>query len=280
MPKTLFRFSSKVFNTPQLIHPQEFRAITSYIRDRNLDLLSDPVYKGGEGKRLDSEELSIFGGVGVIQIEGPITYKPVEMLCAPEGTSYLKLIDQVEEMVDAGVKAIVFECSSGGGEARGMFDTSNYIRNTLTKAGVASYAYIDEMAASACYGLACICDEVIIHPEARAGSIGAVIALLDDSKADEMEGYKEIYVTSTPGKVPFASDGSFKQSFLDKLQLEVNKLGNKFVKHCSTYTGVSEDAIKALDAQMFDAEESVEKGLANSIMDHAQFSDYISNKYK
>lgn len=91
-----------------MIHPQEFRAITSYIRDRNLGLLSDPVYKGGEGKGLDSEELSIFGGVGVIQIEGPITYKPVEMLCAPEGTSYLKLIDQVEEMVEAGVKAIVF----------------------------------------------------------------------------------------------------------------------------------------------------------------------------
>lgn len=189
------------------------------------------------------------------------------------------LIDAVEDMIEAGVKAIIFECASGGGMASHMFSTAEQIRSMLDEAGVASYAYIDEMSASACYGLACVCDEIIIHPEAQAGSIGAMIALWDDSKALEMEGYREIYITNTPGKVPYAKDGSFKESFLEKLQQDVNKLGDKFINHVSKYTGLSYDAIKALDAQVFDAETCVEKGLANSIMNHQQFSEYISGKY-
>lgn len=279
MAHELFRLSSQVFNTPQLVEANQLRAIAEYFNYRNSPTYSDPIYQGGTGKGLDTEELNIFQNVGVIQIDGIITYKEVDALCAPVGTSYLSLIDQVDEMIEAGVKAIIFECSSRGGEARGLFSTATEIRNKLDAAGVYSIGYIDTIAASACYGLVCICDEVIIHPEAQAGSIGAMIALMDDSKAMEMAGYKEIYVVSTPGKVPFAEDGSFKKSFLDRLQVDVTKLGDKFVSHCAKYTGLPEQTIKDMDAQCFDAEESLSKGLVNSIMTHEEFSSYISNKY-
>ena len=279
MPNKLLRFSAQVFNTPQLILPQDFKVITDYLHSRNNALLGDTTYQGTPGPGLVSEELDIFNGVGVIQINGPLTYKPIEMMCAPESTSYLDLIEDVQEMIDAGVKAIILECSSGGGQASHLFSTAETIRSLLTEGGVDSYAYVDEVSASACYGLACIADEVIIHPEAQAGSIGAVIALCDTSKAEEMTGVKEVYITSTPGKVPFSADGSFKESFLNKLQEDVNKLGDKFVAHVSKYTGISTDEIKAMDAQMFDAETCLSNGLANSIMTHEQFSEYISNKY-
>lgn len=279
MPNKLLRFSTQVFNTPQLILPQDFKVITDYLHARNNSLLGDTIYQGTPGPGLVSEELDIFNGVGVIQINGPLTYKPIEMMCAPEATSYLELIEDVQEMIDAGVKAIIFECSSGGGQASHLFSTAETIRTLLTDASVDSYAYVDEISASACYGLACIADEVIIHPEAQAGSIGAVIALCDTSKAEEMAGVKEVYITSTPGKVPFAEDGSFKESFLNKLQEDVNKLGNKFVAHVSKYTGISAEEIKVMDAQMFDAETCLSNGLVNSIMTHEQFSEYISNKY-
>lgn len=279
MPNKLLRFSAQVFNTPQLILPQDFKVITDYLHSRNNALLGDTIYQGIPGQGLATEELAIFNGVGVLQISGPLTYKPVEMMCAPEATSYLELIEDVQEMIDAGVKAIIFECSSGGGMAAHLFSTAETIRSLLTEAGVDSYAYVDELSASACYGLACIADEVIIHPEAQAGSIGAVIALCDDSKAEQMAGIKPVYITSTPGKVPFAADGSFKESFLNKLQEDVTKLGDKFVAHVSKYTGISTEDIKAMDAQMFDAETCLSNGLVNSIMTHEQFSSYIAGKY-
>jgi capsid assembly protease len=279
MPNKLLRFSAQVFNTPQLILPQDFKVITDYLHSRNNALLGDTIYQGTPGQGLATEELAIFNGVGVLQISGPLTYKPVEMMCAPEATSYLDLIEDVQEMIDAGVKAIIFECSSGGGQASHLFSTADAIRSLLTEAGVDSFSYIDEVSASACYGLACIADEVIIHPEAQAGSIGAVIALCDESKADEMAGIKPVYVTSSPGKIPFAADGSFKESFLNKLQEDVTKLGDKFVAHVSKYTGISTEDIKAMDAQMFDAETCLSNGLVNSIMTHEQFSSYIAGKY-
>ena len=279
MPNKLLRFSSQVFNTPQLILPQDFKVITDYLHSRNNALLGDTIYQGTPGQGVATEEIAIFNGVGVLQISGPLTYKPVEMLCAPEATSYLDLIEDVQEMIDAGVKAIIFECSSGGGMASHLFSTAETIRSLLTEAGVDSYAYVDELSASACYGLACIADEVIIHPEAQAGSIGAVIALCDESKAEQMAGIKPVYVTSSPGKIPFAADGSFKESFLNKLQEDVTKLGDKFVAHVSKYTGISTEDIKAMDAQMFDAETCLSNGLVNSIMTHEQFSSYIAGKY-
>ena len=279
MPNKLLRFSAQVFNTPQLILPQDFKVITDYLHSRNNALLGDTIYQESPGPGIATEELAIFNGVGVLQISGPLTYKPVEMMCAPEATSYLELIEDVQEMIDAGVKAIIFECSSGGGMASHLFSTAETIRSLLTEAGVDSYAYVDELSASACYGLACIADEVIIHPEAQAGSIGAVIALCDESKAEQMAGIKPVYITSTPGKIPFAADGSFKESFLNKLQEDVTKLGDKFVAHVSKYTGISTEDIKAMDAQMFDAETCLSNGLVNSIMTHEQFSSYIAGKY-
>lgn len=279
MSHKLFRLASQVFNTPQLIDSNHFRPIVDYMVRRNAGILGDTVYQGTPGAGLQAEELNIFNGVGVVKINGTLTYKPLEMMCAPESTSYIELIDEVEDLIEAGVKAIIFECASGGGAASHMFSTANQIRTMLSEAGVASIAYVDEFAASACYGLACVADEIVIHPEAQAGSIGAMIALWDDSKHMEQEGFKEVYITNTPGKVPYAKDGSFKESFLEKLQQDVNKLGDKFINHVSNYTGLSFDEIKALDAQVFDAETCLSIGLVNSIMNHQEFSEYVSGKF-
>lgn len=279
MSHKLFRLASQVFNTPQLIDSNHFRPIVDYMVRRNAGILGDTVYQGTPDAGLQAEELNIFNGVGVVKINGTLTYKPLEMMCAPESTSYIELIDEVEDLIEAGVKAIIFECASGGGAASHMFSTANQIRTMLSEAGVASIAYVDEFAASACYGLACVADEIVIHPEAQAGSIGAMIALWDDSKHMEQEGFKEVYITNTPGKVPYAKDGSFKESFLEKLQQDVNKLGDKFINHVSNYTGLSFDEIKALDAQVFDAETCLSIGLVNSIMNHQEFSEYVSGKF-
>ena len=280
MSHKLFRLASTVFNTPHLISASEFRPIVNYLQDRNNfdKFLGNPVYTGSPGKGVDTEELDIFNGVGVIQISGLLTYKPANLLCQ-ESTSYQDLIDETEDLIEAGVKAVIFECNSGGGEAGHMFSTANKIKSALSEAGVYSIAYVDTLAASACYGLACICDEIIIHPEARAGSIGAMIALTDDSKAMEEAGIKDIYITDKPGKVPFAKDGSFKDSFLEKLQTEVDALGDRFNLHVQQNTGISVEEIKALDAQVFTAEDCLSKGLVNKIMDHDQFAEYVSSKF-
>lgn len=275
MTHSLFRLSGQIFNSPQLITAESFAPIVDYLSKRNAGEIAmmEDVEDDEDHKEKDIE---IVNGVAFIKVDGALIYKPQRMMCSPEGTSYLGLIQQTAEAIQAGANTIVFEHSSGGGQALNCFSTANEVRRMLTEAGVRSYSYIDEGSFSASYAWACIADEVVIQPEASCGSIGCICALIDNSKALEQEGLKRVVISSTPGKSPYAEDGSFSKEFLAKMQEDVTRLGNKFAEHVSFYTGLAVDDILAMDAQTFNAEKALEIGLVNKIMTPREFLNYIS----
>jgi ClpP class serine protease len=276
----IVRLASTIFNTPQLITAEGFDPIAKYLSRRITDA-DFAIYKKEDDEKYnkDEDDLEMIGSVGVVQISGSLSYRPVYTLCGEVGTSYMGLIEQTQALIDAGAKTIVYEVDSPGGMAAHCFDTADTLREMLTEAGVKSIAYLDGTSASAAYALSCIADEVIAHPSASAGSVGCIVCLLSDAKALEQEGYKRLTITSTPGKSPFAEDGSFSEQFLNKLQEDVNRLGAEFVAHVAKFTGVSEADIAAQDAQCFHAEAALEKGLVNAIMNHREFSAYVAANY-
>ena len=147
-------------------------------------------------------------------------------------------------------------------------------------AGVYVHAYVDECAASAAYAWACAADEVICHPMGEVGSIGVLVCLTDYSKAMEQQGIKEIYIFAGDNKVPYAEDGSFKQSFLDDLQTKVDMLYEEFTGHVSKYTGLYTEAVKNTKASMFVAKEALSLGLINKIMNYEEFTNYVASLQK
>lgn len=147
-------------------------------------------------------------------------------------------------------------------------------------AGVKLYAYNDGCVASACYALACVADEVISNPHAETGSIGVLIALINDSKHLEDEGYTRSFISAGASKIPFAADGTWREGFLEDLQTKVDALYGDFCQHVSTYTGLSVDDAKATEAKMFSSAEALSLGLINSIMTRSEFVSYIVSKQK
>jgi len=276
MTHSLFRLSGQIFNSPQLITAESFAPIVDYLSKRNAGEIAMMEDVEDDDEDHKEKHIEIINGVAFIKVDGALTYKPQRMMCSPEGTSYLGLIQQTVEAIQAGANTIVFEHSSGGGQALNCFSTANEVRRMLTEAGVRSYSYIDEGSYSASYAWACIADEVVIQPEASCGSIGCICALIDNSKALEQEGLKRVVISSTPGKSPYAEDGSFSKKFLAKMQEDVTRLGNKFAEHVSFYTGLAVDDILAMDAQTFNAEKALEIGLVNKIMTPREFLNYIS----
>lgn len=276
MTHSLFRLSGQIFNSPQLITAESFAPIVDYLSKRNAGEIAMMEDVEDDDEERKEKHIEIINGVAFIKVEGALTYKPQRMMCSPEGTSYLGLIQQTAEAIQAGANTIVFEHSSGGGQALNCFSTANEVRRMLNEAGVRSYSYIDEGSYSASYAWACIADEVVIQPEASCGSIGCICALIDNSKALEQEGLKRVVISSTPGKSPYAEDGSFSKEFLAKMQEDVTRLGNKFAEHVSFYTGLAVDDILAMDAQTFNAEKALEIGLVNKIMTPREFLNYIS----
>jgi len=273
----LVRLASTVFNTPQLITAEGFEPIASYLTRRMSDA-NFAVYKDNDKGDKEKHKTNKMGNLGVIQIDGSLSYQPVETLCGAVGTSYVDLIAQTQELIDSGVDTILYEVDSPGGEAAHCFDTADTLREMLTDAGVKSFAYIDGYSASAAYALSCVMDEVIIHPSAVAGSIGCIVCLYSDAKALEKEGFERHVITSTPGKSPYAKEGGFSEAFLTKIQQDVNRLGAEFVAHVSKFTGIPEEDIAATDAQCFHAEMALEKGLVNAVMNHREFSKYLAEQ--
>lgn len=276
MNHSLYRLYSKLHNTPHLITPESFNVILDYFEYRHSDAFkmaaSDNIKPRQVGEMRDA--------IGLLRVDGSLTYKPVMTLCGEAGTSYQSLVDQVEEMADAGVKTIVMEVTSGGGEASHVFQTAEDIRAVCDEYGIELIGYADTVAASAAYALIAICDEVIANPSASLGSIGCVVALLDTSKAMEQAGLKRIFITSGESKVPFAEDGSFKKEFLDEIQADVNRLNVEFANHVSKYTGLDVETIMGFEAKVFNAEEAVNLGLANKVMTNKQFAAYVADKHK
>lgn len=277
MPKhSLLRLASKIHNTPHLITAESFNVVLDYLDSRNNAVKLMMPENDNDDKEDDSDEV-YDNGVVCICIDGSLTYKPIMTMCGEVGTSYVSLVDKVEDAIESGAKTIVFDVNSGGGEASHVFQTATDIRQMCDDNNVKLIAYADTMACSAAYALSVIADTVIMNPSATVGSIGCVVALLDTSKAMEAAGLKRIFISSGDAKVPYNEAGEFKQEFLDEIQVDVDALNIEFSEFVSKYSGIDAKLIRGFEAKTFNANEALEAGLVNKVMTNREFVQYVTD---
>lgn len=275
-PHSLPRLTSKLYNTPHLIDQSSLSSIISYLDMRNAgELKIDSASVQAPDKPLPYNSST---RTGIIAIEGPLTYKATgfEALCG--GASYQSITEQFNAMVSAGAKTIVLDVDSGGGEAYGMMELGRYMRSTANKRGIRIISYVDGLAASAAYGLACIADEVIANPAAEVGSIGVVVKLRNTNKAMQQMGIEDTYVYAGGSKVPFNSDGRFSESFLSDLQHKVNALYSEFTSYVASMRRIPAQAVVATEAKTFLATDALRLKLIDRMMTHEQFHSYLNKK--
>lgn len=274
MAHEITRLRGKLFNTPMLVEQKTFDSVLDYIDRRNAGV--EPIqaatgdYSGVGTLHYAESKL------GVIHIDGPLTNKSTgwEAMCG--GTSYESIKEDFETLVAEGAKTIAFASSSGGGEAYGMLDTGNYLRRLADENDVQIVTYVDGLAASACYGLIAISDEIVSNANSEIGSIGVLIRLLNDSKALEMNGYERTYITAGKSKIPFEADGAFRQDFLDDLQYKVDTLYEDFTSYVAQHRNIPIEAVKGTEAKTFLAKDALELGLIDKVMTVEEFYDYLA----
>ena len=282
MPHKLHRMLSSLYNTPHLADNSTFEFATAFLKERNkVGMMVMPEDDGEDNEQPDDlDDFDPQMGIGVINIFGALTYKPMFGMCGEVGCSYEGLLDQAEDMIEAGATTIILNIDSGGGQGYGAFECANELRKMCDDAGVKIYAYNDGCCASAAYALACVADVVISNPYAETGSIGVLVSLLNDSKYLEQEGYTRTFITAGDSKVPFAPDGSWREGFLEDIQAKVDSLYGDFVSHVANYTGLTPQAIKDTQAKTYMAEDALALGLINKIQTRSEFFSYILTEYK
>ena len=280
---------SMVFNKPQLIALDALQPIVNYLSNpekshvlrqsteekqevelklENYD--SEYLYQRAKLKSIGINPDTM---VGTLDVSGSLMYRKGSMGAdCTELTSYEGLKRQTEDMISEGVKSIVLMVDSGGGMAFGMASAANYISKITKQAGVKTTAYVDGSGYSAAYGLSVLADEVVLNPQSSVGSVGVVVALYNDSKMLENAGVSRQFVFAGENKIPFDNKtGEFTESFISDLQKSVNKTYTMFTRHVATHRGMSEQAVIDTQAATFDAEEALELGLADKIMELEDF---------
>lgn len=281
---SLSRFKTKLVNTPHLIEQTSFSQIMEYVNRRiegNADIIpkmsdDEDDYEDFDPEERYRENYNPDTKTGILYIDGSLTYKPTgwEAFCG--GTSYVSLKEQMEYFVRYGAKTVAMICDSGGGEAHSMFDTANYLRKLADDNGIKILCFVDGTSASASYGLSAIADEIIMSVDSQVGSIGVLIQLINNSKNLEMNGYERTFITAGSGKVPWDDNGEFREDFLKRLQDQVDTLYEGFTSHVAGYRGISQEAVKATEANMFLSKEAIQLGLADKVMTVEEFYEYLA----
>lgn len=275
----LHRLTQSLWNTPHLVTQSAFDNATAYLTSRNKAGLM--TFADDEEEQEEQEpSFDEVSGIGVLSVQGSLTYRSMASMCGEAGCSYTDILEDAEEMLEAGVTTIIMDIDSGGGQGYGAFECANELRTLCDQYGATLVAYNDGYMASAAYALGCVADLVVSNPYAETGSIGVLIAIVNDSKHLEQEGYARNFVTAGKSKVPFAEDGSWREGFVEELQTKVDELYGDFVDHVATYTGLSAEVIKGTEAKMYCADDALALGLINKIMTRSEFTTYIVNKHK
>lgn len=276
MSGRLIRLTQKIVNKPQLMYAPSLEGVLQILTDRNNGVDVQLAVNGGRKRQVEELCFNQDTGVGVLSIDGPLTYLEYEPMCGSTPSSYQRLTSEFKAMVKAGAKTIVLDVDSPGGEAYACFETALSVRKMADDAGVKILAYVDGLAASAAYGLSCIADEIIVNPMAEVGSIGVVVGLTNYSEAEKKYGIQRTYVYAGSSKVPYDADGKFTESFLNDIQTKVDELYVQFVSHVADARKLSVETVKSTEAKVFTANKAVELGLADAVMTVEEFQNYLA----
>ena len=103
----------------------------------------------------DVPESERVGSVAIVHVRGALAHYKTG-----GGDSYEAIEERVRAAFDDDPAAVVLRIESPGGVVAGLNETVLRLRATSAERGIPLIAYVDEMAASAAYAIACACSEI------------------------------------------------------------------------------------------------------------------------
>lgn len=283
MAHDLSRLISSLKDEPQLLLPQTYNQYLDILGDRGVDIIKAnqdaKKLAFDSGISLESREEQLDDKVGILNIEGPLTYKNTGMEALCGGCNYTDLLADAQALfASPSVNTVVQMINSGGGSAFGAFGLGTELRKLADQSGKRLITYVDGMSASAAYALGCASHEIIMHPDAEVGSIGVVVRLTNSNEANKKAGVETTYITAGDSKVPFDAQGEFREDFKADLQEKVDSLYLDFINHVATMRNISPETVMETQAKMFMKDKALELGLADKVMTPTEFKEYLQQE--
>ena len=240
------------------------------------DLKREPkAYDEEDEGELDFKPYKVFDGVGVYNITGPLLSNSSWFSRFLGYTSYDDIRNDLIKMSrDPDVEDIVINMASPGGSVFGVSNATEAI--TKVSKIKPLYVYSSKNIASGAYWIAAPAKEILVAPEAEAGSIGVIVTHISYEKQLEDEGLKVTILKSDELK---AAGGPYKdltEKEIAHIQVQVDQYDDLFKQHVQTYR--PQVKLSSMKGQTFIGDEAVRMGLADKVMTYDDAIDYIKSK--
>jgi len=272
--KNLPFLAQRLFNTPLAITPGKAEMVMAALADRfgiaklfrpsgEAVALSEFVIDDSEAA--DNRYYDVFAGVAIIPIMGTLVQKSGYMRPACGMTGYDGIRANLSlALEDSGVKAIMLDIDSGGGEVAGCFDLVDAIYKARGKKPI--WAILSESAYSAAYAIASAADKVVVPRTGGTGSVGVICAHVDFSQSLEKSGVKVTMIHYGDRKADGSDTAPLSKEALNRFQNDVNEMGELFVETVARNRKMSVAKVRNTQAMTFLGASGVDIGFADAVM--------------
>jgi len=277
-----YELLGRLGNEPWLLSPA-FSGVPATIRAMLAgapgmrDALEDASVRFGGEMDGAMRPFAVVGQVAVIPVQGMLLNRFSGAWGYVTGYDYIRRAYSAA-LTDTGIKGIVFDVNSPGGDAQGCFELCDVIRSG--RKVKPSLALVNANACSGAYAIASAAGKMTVVPSARVGSIGVVTMHVDYSKALDDAGIKVSFVFAGDHKVDGNPYEPLPKSVKDSIQARVDSLYATFVSQVARNRGIEEKAVRKTEAAIYDAEQALEIGLVDRIEDagvaFAAFTEKLS----
>lgn len=256
------RILTRLYNTPLFLDSSKIDIITSGVTVPLL-LGQSPASGVATAKENDTSGTE---NVAVINVFGSLVSKSAGF--SESGlTSYSSMKAQTLSAIEAGASKLIFYVGSHGGEAGGLFAFTDFIASLPETYGVETVGFTDDYATSAAYAILSATQTVTATSSSIIGSIGAVMALVDQTKKDEKEGLTYHILRSKEEKALGNPHEIVTEEVLENHKSKLMALDEIFNSHVEKYrSNLKNSDIIAMKGNSFMAERALELGLIDQIV--------------
>lgn len=283
-PRPFSRLAQQLFNEPLCILPHKAEVIVCALQQRLGIVKLDSI----DGVTLDARAMldkaalaqdaqrdyrkgksfHEVDGIAVIPIDGTLVHKfgwldPTSGMTGYDGIAR----KHRDAMRDPDIEAIWFDIDSPGGSVAGLFALAQQIADaTASEGGKPHYAWVNEMACSAAYAIASVCDKVYGPEDACVGSIGCAIVHTDLSAALDEAGIKVTVIRAGERKFRGNAYEGMDEATAGKLQAAVEDTRTRFARLVAAGRAMTFDQIMATEADWYEGAEAVRLGLMDAVL--------------
>lgn len=266
------RLAERLFNVPLLIAPDKADTIAAVFNAHLQNTVAElPKFEpptrvdlatSMSMRRADGGYYATNAGVAVVQAHGSFVQRAGGLDAQSGLTGYNSIAATLSAAVrDPGVRGVVIEFDSPGGEVEGVVDLASLI------AGVDKpvWAHANGIALSAAYWLAAAADRVYASQTGLLGSIGVLLLHADRSKIIERSGVVYTAIYAGARKVDGSSMSPLTEEARARAQARVDQVYAMFTEHVAAHRSVAEKKVRGTEAAILSVQDAKQVGLANDV---------------